>query len=395
MIDYADIVEIPIEDAKARIRTWLARLPIPVTLWAEGGAGEAIVEIGAGIWNEVSKIAASLKTFSVGEASSGTALEIYSRNVYGHTRNPGTESVHRVDLTCASDSGPHTLTKGCLIVSDGGTNSYWLDDIVGHGFPYLLASGETLACKFKCGTIGIQSNVSLGTITHMVTTLLGVTCVNVETSTGSGISTYVVGAERETDASLKNRNSLKWATRNPLSLVEEAYEYYALMAAPNVTRVKVYGTAAYGTSTVHVVLAAANAPAGPDDVEAVLEDLQARTLSAQVTVSAAAATTVPLAPVGTVYYSSAFALASVQQYVGSAIEDRLALTDIGGQNLSGLGTNVVPVSDIIDAIENTTIAGQKCIVAVNLTSPVGAVALTAIQIAVKGSLSGITWIAVA
>ncbi len=394
MIDYSDIVEVDTDSAKARIRTWLARLPIPVTLWAEGGMGEAIVEIGAGIWNEVSKIAAALKTFSVGEASSGTALDIYSLNVYGHTRHPGTEAIHRVVLTCASDSVPHTLNQGGAIVSDG-TNSFWLDSVVGGTFPFTLQPGTSQAFGFKCGTIGAQANASdIGAINQMVTTIIGITCTNPENVAGSLTSLITAGANRESDAHLKIRNSLKWATRNPLSLVEDAYDYYARAAAPNITRVKVEGTAAYGIGTVHVTLAADNAGAGSEDVALVQEDLDGRVMP-WVTVIVVGATKVYVDPVGTVYYSSAFALASVQHYVESAIEDRLALTDIGGQNLSGLGTNVVPVSDIIDAIENTTIAGQKCIVAVNLTSPVGAVTLTATQIAVKGSLSGITWIAVA
>jgi len=395
MIDYEQIKEVVVDDAKQRILGWLSRLQIPVTMWAEGGVGEACLEIGSNLWNEVSKVAVALKAFAIGESSSGTALRIYSKNFYQHDYGKGEYAIHRVTLTCAVGSGPYTLNKGDVMVSDG-NHVFWLDSVIDGSFPFVLTPGSSQAFAVKSGARGDENNaIALGAITTMVTTYVGVTCSNTETSTGSGTSLISAGSGEESDERLKLRNSLKWATRNPLSLVDASYEYFALAAAPALTRVKVVGTGAYGLSAVRIYLASATNTAGSDDVLTVQADIQKRVLSAIVNVTAYAAPAVPVPLEGTIYYSSLYTEAAVRSAVALSLALRYGSIKIGGKPLTGIGTNVVPLSDIVDAIQDTTIGGQRCVTGVKLTSPSSDILLSSIQIAVPGSTSAVAWVAVA
>lgn len=393
MIDYDSLTEVSVEDAKKRILGWLSRLNVPVTMWAEGGVGASCLEIGANLWNECSKVAMALKSFAIGETSSGTALTLYSRNFYQHERDKGEYAVHRVTLTCDSGSGPYTMVKGDTMVGDG-NYTFWLDSVIDGTFPFVLQPGASQAFAFKAGSIGVGPNALLpGSINTMVTTMVGVSCSNTETTIGSASSIITAGANAESDTRLKQRNSLKWATRNPLSLVDASYEYYALAAAPAITRVKVIGTGAYGLGTVRVYLASATSTAGSGDVLTVDADLKKRVMP-WVNVSAWAAEAVPVALSGTIYYSASYTEAQVRSAVLLALATKYGAAPIGGKQLDGIGANIFPLSDIIDAIHDTLIGGQRCVTAVRLTSPANDIVLTSTQIATPGSTSGITWVPV-
>lgn len=393
MIDYDSLTEVSVDDAKTRILGWLSRLRVPVTMWAEGGVGSVCLEIGANLWNECSKMAVALKSFAIGETCTGTALTKYSKNFYQHDRDKGQYAIHQVVLTCALGCGPYTLIKGDAMVGDG-NYTFWLDSVIDGSFPFVLQPGASQAFAFKAGSIGAApSFIGIGEIDTMVTTMVGVTCSNTETSPGSYSSIITAGADVETDERLKQRNSLKWATRNPLSLVDASYEYYALAAAPAITRVKVIGTGTYGLGTIRVYLASATSTAGSTDVATVDADLKRRVMS-WVNVSAWAAEAVPVALSGTVYYSASYTEAQVRSAVLLALAVKHGAAPIGGKQLDGIGAHIFPLSDIIDAINDTLIGGQRCITAVRLTSPSDDIVLTATQITTPGSIAGITWVAV-
>jgi hypothetical protein len=393
-IDYDAIQEVAVDDAKARIMGWLVKLRIPVTMWAEGGVGEAAVEIGANLWNELSKIAVALKKFAVGDDSYGTALDLWSWNVFRHTRNPGEYAVHRVYLSCTGTNGPYTLNKGDVIVTDG-TSSFWLDEMITGSFPFVLTSGMVQPFLFKCGQRGIAGNSAVGAINRLGVTMLGVTCNNPEALAGSGTSLWAAGSDRETDDQLKDRNATKWATRNPLELVNDSYEYFAKAAAPAVTRVTVIDTNPRGPNTVDLILASDSGGVGVLDVAAVETDIRRRVLGT-VSVNAYSAPTTAINLVGTIYYSADFTEAQAKAQAKVALDAALAACDIGGKNLVGLGTNVVPVSVLTDALDVAKVGDVKCIKAHAITSPTSYVTLTPTSVAVLGTWppTGVSWVPV-
>lgn len=379
---YADIKEISIADAKRQILGWCEELKLPVAFWGEGSLPMMVVEVGARIWNRSSITASALKTLFVGQDASNDILDVWSRSVYNHNRYPSSPAVHQCTLTCAAGSGPYTITEGSVVATDG---SYQLSNTTGHldvEYPVTLPAGGTLALPFvvdKPGSAG--SNITPGTINRLVTTMAGVTISNPELTGSPGSSLLVAGADKESDAQLKERNATIWATRNILALPRDGYIYWA-RTVPEVRRVGVIDNNPRGEFTVDVVLAGDTSGVGLDavvDVEAVLRTKVLSSFFGGVSVYSA--TERAFTPVGKVFLRPGTdpvqaEVAIRKALVGNPDDAADPVNDtnlsrnlpVGGQTFDGTNHQVLRAA-FENAIRSATIGDQECVQYVALTSP--------------------------
>lgn len=395
MVNYSDIKEVTVGDAKQQILTWLQALRLPTTSWHKFSVPMACVEIGARIWNKCSQIAAVLKTTLVGQDASGDALTVYSKAVYNHDRFPASAATHRIRLTCIAGAGPYTLDVDDVVASDG-QYTYRLAAGLGVVFPYQLQSGTNADFAFQAQELGeAPGMVALGTINRMVTTYAGVSCSNVETSSGSGTSLLTAGANEESEDELKERNATIWATRNPLALVQDAYVYYARNAASAVRRVRVDATNPRGAGTSDLYIAGSAGVVGETERAAVEADLKPRLIeSIAQGLQVIPATANAFAFSGRVFHYSDVDQDILAPLVLAALDAAASAVPIGGEAYTGHGPNAVPRAIFEDALYDIEVGGLPAIKALDLQTPDLWTTVTKNNVVTRGSIAGLTYTAV-
>ena len=232
------------ETIEQRILDLLEANDFPVAAWEAGSWPRLIIrvfsEVGADVWYSIAQIANGL----ILETSTGAWLTLYALSAYAETRKAPVSTVGKVRLTDAG-AGPHTITANALVVATSG------------GLKYRLTSSGTLPLN---GTLDVdvtaeapggKYNVPVDEIDQLVTTLPTVTVSNPAVGTsGTWITTY--GADVESDAALRARLPLKWATLATGS-PPSAYLFWALSQV-GVTRAKVDDGNPDGPGSVRVYI---------------------------------------------------------------------------------------------------------------------------------------------
>jgi hypothetical protein len=373
MVDFAEIREWTIDEAKTEILAAWATLEINEPLhFGEGSLPSLLLEASALMINKLSRMSVASRVLTLGELATGEALTLWSSSVYGHERYPATAARHRIGLTCAAGSGPHTFDIGSAVVASD-SMTYRL--VVPDGtmtFPFVLSGGEVVYPEFEAEQPGVIGNQSvIGAINRMVTTYIGVTCANV--NVGGGRSETLLGSDSETDEQLRERNRTWWATLNPLTMTRDSVIYYARQARSTVRRVQVLDQNPHGEYTFDVILGGETGPATASDVTAVETALGNRLLAPfrdRMDVKAAIAH--PFSLVGRVYYYSGFSEPMVQAAINISLAT-LGSSDIdlpiGGQTFEGYGDHMVLRAQFEKAIEAAQIGGQPCVKLATLSSP--------------------------
>lgn len=382
MGNLSEIVEVTKVEAFQQILDEWAALDLPVDAsWEEGSFPAMVAAVGAIIRSAGSREAVALKSCTIGELLEGDALDLWSKSVYGHTRNKAETAVWLVRVSCSSGAGPYSITEGSMVATDGTltfrvtSNAALFPSVAAYTLPANLPSSGYVDLAFYCETSGTAGGAIIaGAINRLLTTFAGVTVQSVTKLTG--------GADKETDTELKQRNSTWWATRNKLTLVRDAYIYYARSAHPEVKRVALDATNPRGAFTLDVYLAGDSGPVGSVVTAAVLADLQGR-LSPEIAarLEVKDVTTYNLSVTGQIYYYSQFDVSAVQSAIISAVNELVKSLPIQGRPFGGFGPNRVLRSQFEKAIGNATINGEKCIDLVNLTGPAESTALSIGQVA--------------
>jgi uncharacterized phage protein gp47/JayE len=382
MAELADIQVVEIDDAKQQILDAWSGMELPTDLAFQNGTLPAMaLEAGARLWNKQSQIAVASKGLTLGELATGDALTRWSKSVYNHDRFPAENASWKVRVTCAAGSGPYELTDGAMVATDG-TYTFRLVDSssLGVSFPYTLATGSYVDVVFDAEVAGIDSGlVAVGAINRLVTTYTGVTISN--------LSLLSAGSDAESDAQLRQRNSTKWATLNSLTMVKDAYIYYARAADSLVRRVILIGGNPRGAFTLDVVIAGDAGVLGSDPVTAVSNALKARLIDfvadrLEVRSAIAAAQTLQ----GHVYYLSSFSESAVRIAIQVAVNNLAKELPIGGASYVGYGDHRVLRSQWELAITNAVVGDQRCVKLVTLTSPAEAVELDIDEVAAPATL---------
>lgn len=368
MANYSDIQEITVDEAKSMILGLWSTLDLPNDIdWSEGSIPSMVLESAARIWNHGSLSAVAMKGLTVGENATGDMLTLWSWSMYRHERYGKSAAIWKVRLSCPVGVGPYTFEAGKAVVGAGigsGSKTFRLisSTLVTAALPYTLTEGNYVDLAFEAEEPGADAGtISPATINRLVTTYAGVVV--------TGISTLASGADIETDAALKQRNSTWWATRNALTMTRDAYIYYARTAHPNVRRVELDATNPRGQFTLDVIIAGDSGSVGPAEEEAVATALRARMLKPIGDLLVVRSAPVALLQlIGSVYFYSGFSYLDVRNAINSALVEFTKSTSIGGDSYPEHGEHRIAKSLIEKALNGASVAGKPCVKMAVITS---------------------------
>lgn len=364
------IVEVTRAQAKQSLLELLRGLGFTATSWQEGSVPLALVEIGAEVWAQGSKIGVFIKNLALNETSEGESLTRFSASHYANVRFGAVAAQREITLTCTATEGPYIINVGDVVVAHADGMTYRNVPGLAVTYPVTLLSGGSLTLLFEAEIAGEAGTVAAGTVTTMVTTLSGVT-ITVDLQERPGI-------DEESDARLRLRNSSKWASIGEFELIRDRVENIALNSAPAIQTVGIDDNNPRGAGTFDVYIAGSALTAGSTEVTLAQAAFNLRVMGPD-TCRVYAAPEVPLNLVATIYYSASFALDDVQasvEGIGPAIDGSLLnfikTIPLGGFEYTPSLANIVRRDDIVAAIKNAPVAGQYgAIRTVVITSPAG------------------------
>lgn len=188
-------------------------------------------------WYGVSQIANGV----VLGLSSGPWLTLLAASQYNQSRLVATATVGTVRLT--SSSVGHTVAAGALTAATADGIKFRSTT------PVTVPAGGSVDVQVQAYAVGAASNVAVGTITTMVSSLSSVTVANPAIgTTGTWITTW--GTDPETDAELTERLRGQWATLSTGS-PSAAYQSWAL-GVNGITRAKLDDNAPDGPGTTRL-----------------------------------------------------------------------------------------------------------------------------------------------
>ncbi len=224
-----------------------------------------------------------------------------------------------------------------------------------------LVPGATVAVLCECERAGMVGNVASGTLTEMIATYPGVSCVDT--------ATVRLGVDEESDAKLFARDTSKWAALSYENTVE-AITYLITTKVPNITAVKIDDLNPHGAGTVDIYCAGDNATAGESDVTAALAVARARYFDPDPRIQVYAAPTQTLTASGTVLCDSTVGTVATRANVEAALLNMLKELPIGGRTYLNGPSRILAFDDIIEAIRSA-----KGVVSVTLTAPTANVSI--------------------
>lgn len=313
MADFSDlIVPVPEEEVLAQELNVLELSDFPVTAYQPGTVARTLLQAFANVmadaWLSVSQIAAGATLTT----ASAEWLDLLAAGQYAESRKAGVYTVGTIRLTDAG-GGPHSVSAGQLYVA---TSS---------GLRYRNISAFTIPlngyvdAQFYADSIGAEYNVANGAIGELMTTLATVTVANPSVGT-SGTWITTLGADVESDSSLRERCLAKWATLATGS-PPNAYISWAL-AQTGVTRAAIDDANPLGPGTAKLYVDSSGA------VAATQAYVDARKpIGTAITVQAA--TTITTAVAGIVTVRAEYA-AQAQAEVGANLLGLALATPIGG-----------------------------------------------------------------
>jgi uncharacterized phage protein gp47/JayE len=281
------------EQAAAAITTRLAGGddPFPVTAWQPGSVPRTLIGAVANGFSDFSVMAAAVAAGGVLDLATGAWLTLHAASRFRVRRRLAAFARGAVRVTCAAGAGPHVVSAGGLIVTDGSRR--WRST---NTTSVSVASGTTVEIPVRAEEAGTAYNAASGAITRIVTPAgAGLSVTNASDWLASP------GTAEESDAALRQRCRDRWATRGRGASLA-AYRYLASTDADGVPYASVTRVAVIlgpGNGTLRIVLAGAPTVAAADLAAITASVLSRSPFTDAPTV--AAATVVAVAVAGTVY----------------------------------------------------------------------------------------------
>ena len=314
------------------------------------------------------EILAALETVITGFISSGFLdyatgawLIIVAKQVFNVDVPDATYATTTITLTNAL-GGVYDIDPGDLMFKSSANGKTYHNTSGGH-----LASGPatTLTLDIVADEAGSASSAGAGQIDTMVTTLLGVTCSNVDAA---------VGLDVQSEDTTRQQCRDKLGSLSPNG-PKDAYSYVSrnsdLTEIKTITRVRVYPES--DTGDVLVYLASPSGAVAGGDVTAVQNAIVqwALPLTITPTVLSAAAVTVAVTYTVYVYKSVNKTSSQVQADIQTALQDMFASRSIGGDIVPPATTGALYKSLVESAIRSV----YPQIFRVDLAAPAADVAL--------------------
>lgn len=218
-----------------------AELGFTVTAWQPGGVARTIIAVVAQTVANLTVVLASMNRSGFLDLASGGWLTLLAYYVYGVERIAASAGECQYEVTNASASSYGPFAAGTLHVAHATTKKTYTNKA-----SITIAPSATTTFEIVADEVGSGSNAAIGTITTIVTTLIGCTGTN---------PAAAVGVDAESDAALRARCRAKLGALSPNG-ARDAYVYVATSTTPSVTRART--VASTGAVTVYVA-----GPAGP------------------------------------------------------------------------------------------------------------------------------------
>ncbi len=357
-LNWEDVVEVSIDDARQSIVEQLQAAGFKATSWQEFSVPLALVEIGALLWNRGSQIAVFFKTSVFSPTSSGESLTRLTASHYAREREPAIEAQRMVTLTCEAGEGPHNVGVGEIVITDDEDHTFRNVEGGDVTYPLVIASGATTdRLLFEAEEAGEAWNVADNTVTTLVTTFSGVTVETDETERD--------GVDEESDERVQERNETQWALLTGFELIDDAVKAIVLRASPSIAIAAVHSDNPRGAGTFDVYISGEVNTASEDDVD-LAQTLIDRYVFGSSTVLVIAAEEVELDLVGTVYFVPSVGETAARQAVEDALDEYLITIPLGGFDYSPGPDDAIPKEDIEDIIKSAQASGADCVRALDL-----------------------------
>ncbi len=343
--------------ARDQLISLLDELGFTASSWQVGGIQRTILETNALLWSELSQITSFAAAMAFPETAIGSALTLQASSFFQEERKAAINTQGKVLFTDASSGGPHTLALGTVVAKSSAGKTYRNIEAG------VIPKDGSISVLFEAEVGEAASNVANDDITSLLTPIAGVIVNNPADPTSL---TWITrsGSDAESDKDLRSRLPLKFADLAIIAVKDSVISVVLKSSDGAITRVQVQDDNPRGPGTVDVYMAAKLATAGAGDVTAAQAALTDRIFDGANAAHAIAATEQALNPAGVVYFDPLVGEAATTSAVNQAIDDLLADLPIGGSKISGALTNVLPLSDVVRAIETAT-----GVTAVDLTTP--------------------------
>lgn len=360
--------------SRADVMQWcldvLTGFGFQTTGWQNGRIQKSLLRTFATLFSDGSEVVVTLAKMTLNETASGVGLTLYSQSRYQNTRFPAIRTAGPMVLTSTA-TVPYTILPGQLIATTS-LGKQFRNTTGG-----TITAGGTLTLEWEAVQAGATYNVGNGAVNILTTPRAGVSISNPDSGSGTWYTT--IGQDEESDADLRSRNATKWATLS-LEWVEAAYIYAARTLGAR--KVLVDATNPRGPGSVDVYVAADFAIYGTEAMEAFQAGFASRTFETESVwpptddplpshVYLKQPSTFTLDPQGVIYFDPAYSASQMQSAIILALNDFLTLLPIGGSNYAPGPTNVVALSDLLNAIE-----GVKGVRVVTLTNPTGNISIS-------------------
>ena len=344
------------EQARDKIIQLLKELKFEATSWQPGSIHRTLIEIQALVWSELTALLSFVAFLGFPDTSVGDALKLIARSFYQEEAKEALTTQGLITFTDAADGGPHTFPIGAVVAKSATGKSFRNIEAIS------IPQDGSVSVLFEADTAGSGSNVSNDSISSLLTPIAGVTVTN---SPDPQTLTWITrsGIDPETDAEIRRRISTKFSTFS-INVVHDGFVSLSLNAATGIAKVLVQDDNPRGPGTIDIYLAGKLATSGSEDVAAAQASFNDRVFDGEATCQAIAATEQDLDPSGIVYFDSNLGEEKTTSNVNSALDALLESLPIGGRKISDIQPNVLPLSDIIRAIENA-----EGVVSVDLTTP--------------------------
>jgi hypothetical protein len=364
------------EDRDSVLETLLAvaaSLSAPTTSWQEGAPILTLLTTASQKLADLTVVAVEIAKGGFGDLlPSDEWADIWALSRFNVTRIAATQASGLVDLTNTSLSN-YTLAIGELIVAHAVTGKTYRNTTA----ITILATVGLANVPIAADEPGTESNAAPGTITTVVSTLVGVGCTN---------PLSFVGTDKETTPALVTRARAKLGALSPNG-PKDAYNYVATtpelspgLSTP-ITRTRTIANELTGEVSVYLATSSGAPIAG--DVAIVQAAIDTYAEPWGVTATAIAATPNVIAVTYQAWITgSQLTAAQIQTAIGTALAEWFSTLDLGGY--------VIPPDTgavYVDALEQVIGQATPGILRVIVSVPAADVALTPNEVAVLGVIT--------
>lgn len=221
----------------------------PAYSWQAGSVPRTFFELEAVSYADLTQVIGAIAGGGFVDHAEGPWLTLRAAQGYNLTRQPAVYTQGVITLTDGGGIGPVSITDaGQIVVTVDGTR-FRVVDSTDYPLPQTLPASGSVTVMFEAETAGAAGNIPDGATVELVTSLPGVTAVQLTPSGGTWITQQ--GADEETDAALRTRCKARWGELG-YGATEAAYRYWASTASAEVTRVAVKEATGDGTVAIYV-----------------------------------------------------------------------------------------------------------------------------------------------